>query len=239
METNRKTDWWRFLEINMWCLHLSLRPHINYIMVVWTVKMGDVINLFRVTPGSIWSWGFSTCGIAVQRPHLQRCRRCQRVPWWAASADRAPWALGPQAGQPHVHILRGSSFSLCCVCLSQCPKLRDLFCSTRRYEYHGQAVPCLWASPGSHGGCSSLPCPSRAASAPGPGKQLQTKAPSSLLLPWQLQITDFSFLAAAEKNTDIASFFCSAHISSKLKPNIFRYLNKRGKKKENLCTHRK
>lgn len=41
---------------------------------------------------------------------------------------------------------------------------------------------------------------------------------------------DFSFLAAAEKNTDIFFLFCSANISCKLKPNIFRYLNKRGKK---------
>lgn len=183
METNRKADWQRFLVINTWCLHLSLRPHINYIMVVWTVKMGDVINLFRVTPGSIWSQGFSTCGIAVQRSHLQRCHRCQPVPWWPASTGRGLWAGGLQAGQPRVHILRGSSFSLNCECLSQCPKLRDLFRSTQRYEYHSQAVPCLRASPGSRGGCSSLPCPARAASAPGPGKQLQTKAPTPLLLP--------------------------------------------------------
>lgn len=52
METNKKTDWQWFLVINSWCLHLSLRAHINYIVAVWTFKRSDVINLFRVTMGS-------------------------------------------------------------------------------------------------------------------------------------------------------------------------------------------
>lgn len=71
METNKKTDWQQFLVINSWRLHLSLRAHMNYIVAVWAFKRSDVINLFRVTMGSVWSQGFFTCGIAVLQPHLQ------------------------------------------------------------------------------------------------------------------------------------------------------------------------
>lgn len=99
METNRKTDWQRFLPINMWCLHLSLRAHINYIVVMWTFKTGNVINLFRVTTGSIWSRGFPTCGIAVRQPRLQRCRRRPRVPPRPASAGRR--AAGSSTSASH------------------------------------------------------------------------------------------------------------------------------------------
>lgn len=165
METNRKTDWQRFLPINMWCLHLSLRAHINYIVVVWTFKTGNVINLFRVTTGSIWSRGFSTCGIAVRQPRLQRCHRRPRVPLLPARAG------GLRAAPPLLHISEGQLFfSLPWVPFAASKVERPVWSCVSR-----KAVPRLRASLGNRGaarsgGCSCLPFPSQpaAASAPGP-----------------------------------------------------------------------
>lgn len=154
METNKKTDWQQFLVINSWRLHLSLRAHINYIVAVWTFKRHGVINLFRVTMGSVWSEGFYTCGIAVLQPHLQDgfCR-CQQLPWGAATGREG-------CGQASLSsiFLRGSSF-----CLHWDPKLRTLAHSRWGTNVTHRSLPSLslpgepWCS--CSRGCPSLPFP--------------------------------------------------------------------------------
>lgn len=218
METNKKTDWQQFLVINSWRLHLSLRAHMNYIVAVWTFKRSDVINLFRVTMGSVWSQGFFTCGIAVLQPHLQDT--------FCSCPEVLP---GGKEGCGHASLssifLRGSS-----LCMHWDQKLSSV---SQQVSHECRTDPCpAWAflgSPGAVAAVAAPTCPSQTTIAFTPGLERRQKDPSSAA-PLELQITDFSFLAVAKKPTDIFFLFCSANISCKLKPNIFRYLNKRGKK---------
>lgn len=149
METNKKTDWQQFLVINSWLLHLSLRAHTNYIVAVWTFKRSDVINLFRVTMGSAWWWGFYTCGIAVLQPHFQDtfCS-CQQLPWGAATGKEG-------CGQASLSSisLRGSSF-----CPHWDPKLRPLFHSRWGMNVTQRSVPS-WAFLGNPGAVAAVAAP--------------------------------------------------------------------------------
>lgn len=155
METNKKTDWQWFLVINSWCLHLSLRAHINYIVAMWTFKRSDVINLFRVTMGSTDHKDFTPVA-------------CRSVATFAGYILQVPAAAlgccqregGLWTGQPQLHIPEGQlSFSL-----HWDSKLRTLFHSRWRYECHTQirAQPehlswKPWCNCSS--GCSNLPFP--------------------------------------------------------------------------------
>lgn len=222
METNKKTDWQQLLVINSWRLHLSLRAHINYIVAVWTFKRSDVINLFRVTVGSVWSQGFYTCGIAALRPHLQDtfCR-CQWLPWGAARGKEG-------CGQASLssEFLGGSSF-----CLHWDPRLRTLFHSSSGMNVTQRSVPSLSlpGEPWCHcsPGCPSLSFQTTIVSIPGLGKQ--TKRPLLCCSP-RATNNGLLFPGSCRENHRYFFLFCSENVSCKLKPNIFRYLNKRVKK---------
>ena len=127
--------------------------------------------------------------------------------------------------------LRGSSFSLYCVCLSQHPKLRDLFRSTRRCECHTHDCAQPVSLPGKPR-CSKqrwLLQPSLPSWLQAPGKQQQTKDPSSPA-PLSAANNGLLFPGSCGEKHRFFFLFCAANTSCKLKPDIFRYLNKRGKK---------
>lgn len=222
METNKKTDWQQFLVINSWRLHLSLRAHINYIMAVWIFKRSDVINLFRVTMESIWSFGFYTCGIALLRPHLQDtfCR-CQQLPWGAA---RGREGCG-QASLSSI-FLRGSSF-----CLHWDLKLRTLFHSRwgRNVTHRFCPASAFLGNPDAVAAVVAPTCPSQTSIASTPGRGKQTKRPLLCCSP-RATNNGLLFPGSCRENYRYFFLFCSANTSCKWKPNIFRYLNKRGKK---------
>lgn len=186
METNKKTDWQQFLVINSWRLHLSLRAHMNYIVAVWAFKRSDVINLFRVTMGSVWSQGFFTCGIAVLQPHLQDtfCS-CPE------GAARGKEGCG-QASLSSI-FLRGSS-----LCMHWDQKLSSVPQQVR-HECHTDPYPA-WAFLGSPGAVAAVAvptCPSQTTMTFTPVLKRRQKDPSSAA-PLELQIMDFSFLAVAK-----------------------------------------
>lgn len=209
MGANRKPDWQRFPVINKWCLHLSLRAHINYPVAAWTCKMGDAIDAFRVTAGSARSGEVSPCGTAVEQPHSQSWAGASRRPGQCGQEHHEP--SSPQIPTPAGWLI----FSLLCELFSAWDQVSSTWRpSTDR--------PRLQASLGIHGegsssACSCLPHQQH----PPLCAQGSSKQKSSPFLP----------SAADNRKTGIIFLFCSATVS------LSRHLDKRGIK-GNLHCHR-
>lgn len=76
------------------------------------------------------------------------------------------------------------------------------------------------------------PLPILSSLSPRPWEAAADKSPLFSAAPLAAANNGLLFPGSCREKHRYCFLFCSAHISSKLKPNIFRYLNKRGKKKK-------
>lgn len=155
---------------------------------------------------------------------LQRSRTCRRVPRRAVgrstSASRF-WGAAPFL------------FTVCTFQSVQswemCFAAREGTNGTHTTVAEPASLPGKWR-PGKQRWLLQPSLPSRQrALLQAPGKRQQTKDPSSPA-PLSAANNGLLFPGSCGEKHRYFFLFCSANISCKLKPNIFRYLNKRGKK---------